>query len=237
MILDIAVSLAKQSRCTRRKVGAVVVSPAGYVLGGGYNHLPKGFCDEGDCPRGKLSYEECPAYGSYSNCKAIHAEVAAINHARAQFSLLPDGCSLIVTADPCEDCAKVIRETKEITQVFVVASPQMKAEPRVTPVRLRSNQGGATMEKAIKKLQKQLKNKSEDDFPTGTVIRWKSGGVYTYGAIKAGNNRWYITGTARFYGSSDYTTEDFIKKVLMSGDVSDVDIATDWVALTKGENE
>ena len=92
------------------------------------------------------------------------------------------------------------------------------------------------MEKAIKKLQKQLKNKSEDDFPTGTVIRWRSLGRYTYAAIKAGN-RWHITGTARFYGSSDFTTEDFIKKVLMSGDVSDVDIATDWVALTKGENE
>lgn len=122
MIPDIVFSLANQSRCTRRKVGAIVVSPDGRVLGGGYNHLPKGFCDEGDCPRGKLSYEECPAYGPYNNCKATHAEVAAIN----QSSSLPDGCSLIVTADPCEDCAKVIRETKEITQVFVVASPQMK---------------------------------------------------------------------------------------------------------------
>ena len=94
------------------------------------------------------------------------------------------------------------------------------------------------MEKAIKKLQKQLQNKFEDDFSTGTVIRRKGGGgVYNYGAIKAGNNSWYITGANRIYGSSDYTTEDFIKKILMSGDVSDIHIATDWVALTQGENE
>jgi len=81
------------------------------VIALGYNGTPAGEvnCTDGGCPRGQLSYEECPALGDYSNCRGRHAEVNAIDHALSMISYLGD-CFIAITREPCDGCRAAIIE-------------------------------------------------------------------------------------------------------------------------------
>jgi len=94
--------------CSRRKVGAVV-TVFRTVVGQGANMLPAGSCLGGDCPRGRMTYEEQPKDVDYaaSGCTSTHAEVAAIRQAGL---FAGPGAMLWVTEDPCPGCAEAIKE-------------------------------------------------------------------------------------------------------------------------------
>jgi len=62
------------------------------------------------------------------------------------------------------------------------------------------------------------------DVVDGTVCRWKSG-KYTYIALYVAG-RWWISGKANFYGARDFTTYDFVTRVLSRG--SEVAVVTSW---------
>lgn len=100
---------SQRSTCSRRQVGAVVVSN-NKVIGQGYNGVPSGevHCNDGGCPRGQLSYSEVPADADYNRwpCFAIHAEHNAILGAG-----LPGcyGATIYVTAEPCQQCSNLIQ--------------------------------------------------------------------------------------------------------------------------------
>lgn len=82
----------------------------------------------------------------------------------------------------------------------------------------------------LDRLRGDLDSKVTDRFPEGTVVRWKSGGRYTYAALKAGG-RWWITGTANYYGGRvfDY---DGLLDILGRSDVSDISAAlNNWESL------
>ena len=106
--LGIALAVAERADCTRRKVGAVLLDKHNRVVSTGYNGYPSGSkgCLEGGCPRGKLTYEELPAYTEYSNCHALHAEENAALHAE------PDrrrGGTMYITDKPCDNCMRLLK--------------------------------------------------------------------------------------------------------------------------------
>ena len=104
------------SRCTRRKVGAVVVyrTAEQTLVETGYNAIPEGLCDEGACPRGLLSYEQAPKDVGYTNpdhpCHALHAEELAVLRMAARLGdpELLRRCTLYVTDKPCPNCARYL---------------------------------------------------------------------------------------------------------------------------------
>jgi dCMP deaminase len=107
--MNVAKAFAERSTCSRRKVGAVVVKD-GHIISTGYNGAPSGdqHCVDGGCPRGKLSFDECPPFSDYNQfpCVAIHAEANAI--IRAGFDRC-NGGMIYTTCKPCLQCEGMIR--------------------------------------------------------------------------------------------------------------------------------
>ncbi len=129
--LDNAKVWGQHSPCTRRKVGAIIVArpwDADFlVLGKGFNVGPEDepSCEQGGCPRGRLSYEECAAYSDYRSgpgrCHATHAEVRAIEDFTKDMDgvtidasvpgwgfRLPYRPIMFVSEVPCKYCWKAI---------------------------------------------------------------------------------------------------------------------------------
>ncbi|MFF7800271.1 deoxycytidylate deaminase [Streptomyces olivaceus] len=105
---EVAHTVSTRADCTRSLVGAVLLSRTHRVLAVGYNGLPAGIpgcASAGNCPRGRLTYEELAANSDYANCPAIHAEANAIYHADP-FEL--PGATLYVTRKPCPACIALI---------------------------------------------------------------------------------------------------------------------------------
>jgi dCMP deaminase len=96
----------KKADCSRRKVAAVVMLGDHHIIGRGHNSLPVGSCLDGQCPRGKLTYDEQPKDVGYaeSGCTSVHAEVAAL--ANAGFEAR--GSVMYVTEIPCSACERYI---------------------------------------------------------------------------------------------------------------------------------
>lgn len=125
-LADLLGSARSLADCTRRQVGAVLVSPEGFAVASGYNRMPSGSCSLGECPRGRLSYDELPASSAYTgNCTAVHAERMALRRAgeRAQ------GATCYVTATPCPWCADALA-LAGVTKVVVVSlAPELALQP------------------------------------------------------------------------------------------------------------
>lgn len=111
--LGIAKAVSKRGDCTRSQVGAVIWDVNTHQLvSTGYNGVAPGDkgCLEGACPRGAMSYDECPPLGSYSNCISTHAEKNAITwlcknpHRGSNANL-----AIAITREPCDDCRTMIK--------------------------------------------------------------------------------------------------------------------------------
>jgi deoxycytidylate deaminase len=107
--------LAKESKCIKRQVGCVLISPTGNLLGLGYNRTPNGIedcmsCRRADSPSGK-DLEKCPA---------IHAEVVCILDALNHNASI--GGSTLYTSSiiPCKNCLGIILDMN--IREIVVAS-------------------------------------------------------------------------------------------------------------------
>lgn len=92
--LEMAVVWAKNSYCTRRQVGAILVKDK-MIISDGYNGTPSGFenvCEDED---------------GITKPYVLHAEANAITKvAKSSNSSL--GATLYVTASPCMECSKLI---------------------------------------------------------------------------------------------------------------------------------
>lgn len=126
--LGIAEAAAVRGDCTRKKVGAVIVSPDKRIVPG-YNGVPAGQrgCLDGGCPRGRHYHKEnswfagcacgkpwpCPDAAepgsSYDTgpgaCRAIHADVNAILRSSWEER---QRAIMYVTCEPCTGCLKII---------------------------------------------------------------------------------------------------------------------------------
>ena len=99
--LNICEAVSKNSSCTNRQVGAIVVLHD-TIVSIGYNGTPRGIlnCDQGGCPKSKTCSKE---EGKPLCC---HAEENAIIHGSATCSM--KGATLYSTLQPCHLCAKMI---------------------------------------------------------------------------------------------------------------------------------
>ncbi|MDR3070044.1 MAG: cell division protein DedD [Propionibacteriaceae bacterium] len=109
--LGIAKAVAARAKCSRRRVGAVLVLDR-RIIATGYNGAASGLpdCLEGACPRGQLSYDEIPGLGDYDRpgtpgfCIAIHGEVNALLYATHD----TQGAVAYITDQPCPGCRKAL---------------------------------------------------------------------------------------------------------------------------------
>lgn len=114
--MGIAEAVATIADCTRAHVGAVITNRRHRVLGLGYNGLPPGVpgcATAANCPRGKLTTEECARDSDYANCAATHAERNAIEDALDKGIPASElrKATLYVTRMPCPACMTLIRST------------------------------------------------------------------------------------------------------------------------------
>ena len=105
--LEMARVWAKNSYCTRRKVGALLVKDR-MIISDGFNGTPSGF--ENIC--------EDPATGK-TKPYVLHAEANAITKV-AKSGNNSQGATLYVTDAPCMECAKLIIQAGIKRVVYVI---------------------------------------------------------------------------------------------------------------------
>lgn len=105
--LEMARVWAKNSYCTRRKVGALLVKDR-MIISDGFNGTPAGF--ENIC--------EDPATGK-TKPYVLHAEANAITKV-AKSGNNSQGATLYVTDAPCLECAKLIIQAGIKRVVYVI---------------------------------------------------------------------------------------------------------------------
>ena len=119
--LDIAKAVSARAKCTRRRVGALLVLER-RIIATGYNGAAPGRpdCLAGACPRGQLSYDEVPGLGDYDRpgtpgfCIAIHAEVNALLFSTRDTK----GAVAYITDEPCPGCRKALAAAGIIRAVW-----------------------------------------------------------------------------------------------------------------------
>jgi dCMP deaminase len=118
--LDIARAVSARADCTRRKVGALIVS-GDRIVSTGYNGAPTkkpGCLTAGACPRGQMSKTDILPGSSYDtgtgSCIALHAEQNAILRAGLECR----ASTLYITDEPCDGCARLIEGSGIARVVF-----------------------------------------------------------------------------------------------------------------------
>lgn len=112
--LALAKAASTRADCTRRKVGAVILDIDHRVIAAGYNGAGPGgqSCLAGECPRGKLTYDQVPAGSSYDtgagSCIATHAEANCLLYSDP---LRRQGGTMYVTDAPCDGCFRLLRNS------------------------------------------------------------------------------------------------------------------------------
>ena len=146
--MNLAVDLARRSRCVRDQVGAVVVTHDNRVDSASYNGPPPeaedgahpvitdpdSRCDRW-CPRAVSPQMEKAL--DYSDCYANHAESNAL--VRANFDAVIYG-TMYVSSTPCVACAKNVAASPVQRVVFRV-DPARPRDPE-TAIRLMQDLGG-----------------------------------------------------------------------------------------------
>ncbi len=92
--LEMAAVWAKNSYCTRRQVGAILVKDR-MIISDGYNGTPAGF------------ENVCEDENGVTKPYVLHAEANAITKV-AKSGNSSDGATLYITDSPCVECAKLI---------------------------------------------------------------------------------------------------------------------------------
>lgn len=105
--LNLCKSIATNSKCLSRQVGAILVLN-NIVIGTGFNRSPVETKACKTCIRHK---HNCKSGESLDLCKALHAEQIAILTALKKNVDL-SGATLYVSTSPCYQCAKLIVECK-----------------------------------------------------------------------------------------------------------------------------
>ncbi len=123
--LDIALSVAERSTCTRRKFGAVIVKDA-TIVGTGYNGTARGVvnCYEVGCIKDEMA---SPQGSAYDYCPAVHAEEnAIINSNRSDrigatlYIAGKDKDGKLTMAVPCQRCRRKIMNS-QIKEVVILS--------------------------------------------------------------------------------------------------------------------
>lgn len=126
--MQLAEAAASRADCSRRQVGAALMSHDHSIISVGYNGGPsKGLsCLQGECPRGQMSKEELPGNSAYDTgggtCVALHAEWNVL--LRTDWHKF-EGSTLYVTHEPCHICRVLISGTA----IYRVVAPNFEWHP------------------------------------------------------------------------------------------------------------
>lgn len=112
--MNIAIEVSRRSTCTRRQIGAIIVSKWGEIKSTGYNGNPRGLphCHEIGCIRDKLNI---PSGTRLETCTAVHAEQNALIQAGTNSK----GSTLYSTIVPCPICARMILNAQIERVVYI----------------------------------------------------------------------------------------------------------------------
>jgi dCMP deaminase len=112
--MNIAIEVARRSTCSRRHIGAIIVSDVGEIKSSGYNGNPRGLphCDEIGCIRDKLAI---PSGIRMETCTAVHAEQNALIQAGTNSR----GSTMYTTIVPCPICARMILNAQIARVVYI----------------------------------------------------------------------------------------------------------------------
>ena len=110
--IELARAVAFRADCTRRQVGAVIMTPDHSIVATGYNGAPSGepgCLTKGACPRGRSGVAPGSSYDTGAGvCIAVHAEQNAV--LRASWVSM-EGSTLFITDSPCDGCLRMIKGT------------------------------------------------------------------------------------------------------------------------------
>lgn len=112
--MNIAIEVSRRSTCTRRQIGAIIVSEHGEIKSTGYNGNPRGLphCEEMGCIRDKLNI---PSGTRLETCTAVHAEQNALIQAGTNAR----GSTMYSTIVPCPICARMIMNAQIARVVYM----------------------------------------------------------------------------------------------------------------------
>lgn len=126
MWVNMANLISLRSRCSRDRVGAVLVSEQNVLLSAGYNGAAPGYPTVGWCntwcPRAISSAAGGDIHPTYEDCPASHAEVSCLLRA-PEFQ---GHATLYVNSVMCWECAKLVAASasvKGITKVIMQVDP------------------------------------------------------------------------------------------------------------------
>lgn len=107
---NMAKCLSKQSTCSRRQVGCILVNDRHHIIGSGYNGVAFGrpHCTSTVCKGARY-----PSGEGLEFCEAIHAEQNALMQCKDIFDIN----TAYVTTPPCLHCTKMLLNTS--TQIIV----------------------------------------------------------------------------------------------------------------------
>lgn len=119
--LDVARTISQRSRCSRAKIGAVIVSDSQRICATGYNGPAANWPHDGECINWcKRARGESELDNVYDLCPAIHAEANALMY--VDRSSVLNG-TLYVTSAPCMQCAKLVSNSG-VARVVCVVRPE-----------------------------------------------------------------------------------------------------------------
>jgi dCMP deaminase len=94
---------AQRSKDPKTQVGACIVNPKdNHILSIGYNGLPYGFDDD------EFAWEDSDDFVMNKNSYIVHAEANAILNSSHDL----EGSDVYVTMFPCNECAKLLAQSK-----------------------------------------------------------------------------------------------------------------------------
>lgn len=100
MFMEVAITAAKRSKDPVKQVGCCIVDSNKHIISTGYNGLPNG-CSDDEFPWSKGNKDPLENKHLY----VVHAELNAILNCNGP---IPEGSTLYVTLNPCNECAKAI---------------------------------------------------------------------------------------------------------------------------------
>lgn len=125
--IKVAETIGQRSRCSRAKVGAVIVTADNRIASTGYNGPPAGLPVQGSCsgwcPRA-MGMTDLSA--DYSACESLHAEDNAL--LRADFTEIRGG-AIYVSRAICIICARRIANSGLKTVIHRVIDEDMHRNP------------------------------------------------------------------------------------------------------------
>ena len=106
--MEMALKWGENSKCTRKKVGALIVKNNN-IISDGYNGMPHGFND--------IECEYICDTTLLTNDKVLHAESNAITKL-AKSTVSGEDSTLYITLSPCFECAKLIIQSGILRVIY-----------------------------------------------------------------------------------------------------------------------